>query len=370
MMSTGHYRRPYYADVQVTSRCNLKCDFCSASAPGIHSNVNQLKIEDINRIFKELDELGILRVSLEGGEPFLRNDFLDIMKLADIYDFEYYVNTNATLINKKMAKEISRTSVRKLCISIDGPNETIHDICRGQKGAFEKTIDAIKNLQEYNINIDGIITLSRLNVNCLIETIEFISSLGISNVAIMLLASVGYASNNFSQVYLPFDEWSHTLLTLTDLKKSNLLTADVRIVSTGESRCPWELYLPLLKNNRQDDIDSWIRQDSLTNFSEGEFFCTAGKDNLAIDGAGNVYGCSLMVSEPGLRAGNVLKEGLIDIWDKSVVFNELRSNQRSDVKGACASCELLNTCGGGCRACAFALNKDLLYSDTRCPIAQ
>ncbi|WP_379139018.1 radical SAM protein [Paenibacillus sp. sgz500958] len=367
-MSTTYFRKPYYADVSVTSRCNLKCDFCSASAPGINSNVTQLELEDINRIFQELDELEVLRVSLEGGEPFLRTDFLDIMKLADRYNFEYYVNTNATLITRKIAKEISRTNVSKLCISIDGPNETIHDNCRGQKGAFNKTISAIKNLQEYDINIDGIITLSKLNSDYLIETIEFISSLNISNVAIMLLASVGHASENFSNVYLPFDEWSNILLNLTDLRKKNLITPNVNIVSTGESTCPWELYLPLLNNNRQEDINMWIRSDAQTNFGVDEFFCTAGKDNLAIDGLGNVYGCSLMVSESELRAGNILEKSLIDIWNDSDIFNALRSNQLSNIKGACASCKLLKKCGGGCRACAFALNKDIHYSDTRCPV--
>ncbi|NGZ76912.1 radical SAM/SPASM domain-containing protein [Saccharibacillus alkalitolerans] len=367
-MVLKYSRRPYYADFSVTSRCNLKCDFCSASAPEYHSHVKYLNLKEIDRILSQLDELGVLRVSLEGGEPFLRSDFIDIMKLADKYDFEYYVNTNATLITSKIAKEIAKTNVSKVCISIDGPNEKIHDLCRGQNGAFQKTLSGVRMLHEANVSVDGIITLSKLNADHLIETIEFIGKLGINNVAIMLLASVGGASESMNDVYLPFEDWTNILLKITDMKKNNNFTPSVNIVSTGESNCPWELYAPLLLNQREEDINVWIRSDASTNFGEDEYFCTAGKDSIAIDGFGNVYGCSLMISETELSAGNLLEQELEEIWNGSKTFNAFRKNRLSDIKGPCASCSILHKCGGGCRACAFALNKDIEFSDTRCPM--
>ncbi|WP_059049369.1 radical SAM/SPASM domain-containing protein [Paenibacillus senegalimassiliensis] len=366
-MTNSVVRKPFYADFSVTSRCNLNCDFCSASAPDIKNNINFLELSDIDRIFMQLDELEVMRVSLEGGEPFLRSDFLEIMKLADKYDFEYYVNTNATLINKEIAKQISETNVSKICISIDGPDESIHDKCRGQLGAFNKTVKAIRNLHEFNIPVDGIITLTKYNAPYVLETIQFIAEMGIENVAIMLLASVGNASENFSDVYLDFDEWSAILLELTTLKKNHALPVNLNIVSTGESKCPWELYLPLLNNGREDDIDVWIRNDAETTFDEHEFFCTAGKDNLAIDGKGNVYGCSLMISENELSAGNLLDKSLLEIWNYSEIFNLFRTASINNITGACRNCDLLNKCGGGCRACAFAMNKSIYHSDTRCP---
>ena len=146
-------KKPYYVDFLVTSKCNLKCSFCSAAINSKNAH-DELTLSEIQNIFRELDELQVLRVAIEGGEPFLRKDILDIMKFADQCDFDYYINTNATLIDQELAKKIGQTTVSKLCISIDGPNDLIHDSSRCVKGSFKKTINAINYLQKEKVNID------------------------------------------------------------------------------------------------------------------------------------------------------------------------------------------------------------------------
>ena len=63
-----------------------------------------------------------------------------------------------------------------------------------------------KYLKKYGVAIDGIITLSKINKDYIIETLEYLKSLEIYNVAIMLLASVGNADDNYDNTYLSFDE--------------------------------------------------------------------------------------------------------------------------------------------------------------------
>lgn len=138
------YKSPYYVDFSVTPFCNLKCSFCSASAAGKCSQNNKImSLEKIKDIFDQFDDNNILRVSIEGGEPFLRDDIIDVLRLADEHMFSYYINTNGVLIDEEMAYEISKTNVDKICISIDGP-EQIHDLSRGVKGTFNKVKRAIK----------------------------------------------------------------------------------------------------------------------------------------------------------------------------------------------------------------------------------
>lgn len=364
------YKSPYYVDFSVTPFCNLKCGFCSASAANNKSNNKSMSLSDIERIFDEFDKNDVLRVSIEGGEPFLRNDIIDILKIADKHVFSYYINTNATLITEDLVKEIAKTKVEKLCISVDGPNENIHDKSRGVKGSFKKTINAIKMLLNHQVSVDAIITLNKSNKDYIIETLEFLKSIGIKNVAIMLLATVGDASENMKDMYVNFDEWKSILVDLTILKKSNKLPVNLNIVSTGESKCPWEIYIPLKLANMADDLKVWISDNNVSTLSNEDFGCTAGKDNLAIDGYGNVYGCSLMISEPNLIAGNIFDNSLSDIWNTSSVFNSMRKASLSDIKGECRECELLYNCKGGCRACAFSLRKSLIESDIRCPLCK
>ncbi len=112
-------KKPYYVDFSVTPYCNLACPFCSAGAANRMETENKkpFTIEMIENIFDQFYENEILRVSLEGGEPFSRSDIIEIMHLADKHNFWYMINTNATLITEELAKEISKTSVEKLCIT-------------------------------------------------------------------------------------------------------------------------------------------------------------------------------------------------------------------------------------------------------------
>lgn len=363
-------RSPYYVDFSVTPYCNLKCGFCSAAALGTEHGIKRLSLNDIERIFDEFDKNDILRVSIEGGEPFLRDDIIDILELADQHIFTYYVNTNGTLITDEIAKKIAETKVSKICVSVDGPNEEIHDLSRGVKGAFKKTINAIKLLQENNVPVDAIITLNKINKDYVVETLKFLESIGIKNVAMMLLATVGKASKNMKDIYISFEEWRSLLIELTKLKKNRQLPTDLNIVPTGEGKCPWELYLPLKLDGMESDINLWLNEDRVSSLEENEFGCTAGKESFAVDGYGNVYGCSLMVSENELVAGNILEQSLADIWNKASVFEQLRKNSLFELEGGCRECELLEKCKAGCRACAFALEKSLVASDIRCPLAK
>lgn len=352
---------PIYVDFLITSFCNFKCAFCSASAPN-NNHKKDLTFNEIENILRELNSLEVLRVAFEGGEPFLRKDFFKILKVADSCDFEYYINTNGSLITSSVAKKLKKTKVSKICVSIDGPNEKIHDKIRGYNGAFSNAVNAIKFLLEEKIQVNAIITLTKENYLYLYETLIYLKTIGIDKVALMLLATVG--ENNINQS-IPFKEWSVLLQKLSNDKLNNRLPVDLRIVATSESMCQWEIFLPLKDNLELYYL--WVDKNKSVAI-KNEFSCTAAKRNLAIDGCGNVYGCSLMVSNNELSAGNIKTNSIKDIWESSAVFNNLRNLEIKNIHGPCKKCLFLYECKGGCRACAFNFHKNILDSDYRCPL--
>lgn len=362
------FKKPTYVDFSLTPYCNLKCDFCYASACGRKGNNAPLSLEDLKKAFDELDELEVLRVGFEGGEPFLRPDIIDILKEADKHNFTYYINSNGTLITDKYARELAKTDVDKICVSIDGPNPEINDESRGVSGAFELTKKGIKKLMKYNINVDGVLTLSNINKDYVIETFEYMKSLGIKNAVIMLLASVG--SNANDKYNLSFKDWSEILIKLTTLKKKHKLPVNLSIVPPGEGPYSWELFLPLYLAGREEDIVYWKNENMVTTLTEEDYGCTACKDNFCIDGFGDVYGCSMMISIPELCGGNIKKQSLVDLWYNSNNFKCIKELKMTNLFGKCKSCILLDKCKGGCRACAFQLKKDYNDDDPRCPIVK
>lgn len=360
---------PTYVDFAITPFCNLNCNFCYV---GINNNIKSLNkiltLEEFEMIFSQFDDLGVMRVGFEGGEPFLRNDWYDIFKLADKHYFNYYVNTNATLIDEKNADLIKDTNIDKVCVSLDGSNSLIHDLSRGKQGAFDLTIKGIRNLVSRDILVDGVITLSKYNKDNLINIFNLMIDLGINNIVIMLLSVVGNAKRFKQDCYLLYEELKEVIIELTDLKKKNALPISLSIVPVGEGTVPWEIYLPLKDENRLDDLFLWIPEDQYDTLEISSFGCTAGKDNFYVDAYGDVYGCSMMCSMKELSAGNLRNNLLSDIWNNSSMFKKIRNLEINNLTGKCKNCTYFSICKGGCRACAYASTNSLDGSDNRCPL--
>jgi len=167
----------YKLNFGITSRCNLRCKTCNIwKTPSKKSN-KELTIKEIKKIFKSLPS-NFSWLTISGGEPFLRKDFVDIIKIAkqELPSLSIIsINTNGTL-KKEIISSLNQITLLEipniyLTFSIDGPKE-IHDKVRGIKGSFEKTWDTymkVKKLFDSNSNIKISIetTISDYNINYL-----------------------------------------------------------------------------------------------------------------------------------------------------------------------------------------------------------
>ncbi len=168
---------PSYFIFYPTSRCNLKCSHCFYH-DSLNKRFNELTLAEIDKITQTMDP--ILSLILTGGEPYLRHDLDQIVRI-------FYENTKVPIISipsngwylEKMKKQI--TNMMEWCplltlnqqISIDGIGVD-HDNIRmdkkvvGSENSFEKAIATIKSLKDlqktYNrINIGIIITFTSQN---------------------------------------------------------------------------------------------------------------------------------------------------------------------------------------------------------------
>ena len=193
---------PSYFIFYPTSRCNLKCSHCFYH-DSLNKKFNELSLEEIDKITKTMDP--ILSLILTGGEPYLRHDLDEIVKI-------FYENTKVPIISipsngwylKKMEKQIA--NMMDWCplltlnqqISIDGIGAD-HDKIRMDKqvknseNSFEKAINSIKELKKLQniyerINIGIIITFTSQNQKTFKSIIkEIYSMVGPDNIAINLI---------------------------------------------------------------------------------------------------------------------------------------------------------------------------------------
>ncbi|KPJ63274.1 MAG: hypothetical protein AMS15_00950 [Planctomycetes bacterium DG_23] len=141
-----HRQRPKVILIDVTNRCNLNCPICleSISSMGF---VFQPPIEYFDRIFKHFAEYDPRPyVDISGGEPTLRSDLFDIIKLSKSYGYATRVVTNGLkLANEAYCRKLIESGVTIL-FSYDGSNPETYRLLRGNARALQLKQKALENL--------------------------------------------------------------------------------------------------------------------------------------------------------------------------------------------------------------------------------
>ena len=136
---------PLLMVVSPTMRCNLKCEGCYSAN---YDREDAIDTATFDRILTEAKELGIHFVVISGGEPFIRDDLMDMFeKHSDILFLTY---TNGTYIyDNKLAPRLAELGNCMPCISVEGfSEETDH---RRGKGTFNKIVGAMSALREEGV---------------------------------------------------------------------------------------------------------------------------------------------------------------------------------------------------------------------------
>ncbi|NQT67039.1 MAG: radical SAM protein [Actinobacteria bacterium] len=148
----------------ITDKCNLNCKGCYNKALRIPSK-NELDTAQIIDILDQARKLGIAFIVIAGGEPFVRKDFLKIIKTFP--ELIFLVFTNGLLIDDILLEEIKSKRNVVPVISIEGHLEqTGH---RRGEGVFNHLKTVIGNLNNESIFFGTSLTVTRQNFECLTD---------------------------------------------------------------------------------------------------------------------------------------------------------------------------------------------------------
>jgi MoaA/NifB/PqqE/SkfB family radical SAM enzyme len=138
--------RPVHAIIQVSNRCNLTCSFCSFWANPARPE-HELTLADIQSISGKLAEAGSLVVSIEGGEPLLRPDAVDIVA-AFARHHHPILFTNGWRVTPELARQLWDAGLDTVGVSIDYADPARHDGHRGKPGTFDAARRALDILRD------------------------------------------------------------------------------------------------------------------------------------------------------------------------------------------------------------------------------
>ncbi len=155
----------------ITHRCPYKCIGCYSQGQS-RSTDKEMSDRKIRSIFEEARDLGISFIAFSGGEPFIREEILEITN--GFPEFIYIIFTNGLLINDETLKELQRQKNVIPLISLEGYREDT-DGRRGE-GVYERLQQVMKTMKKRGIFFGASFTLTRRNFDTL-TSFPFIHSL-------------------------------------------------------------------------------------------------------------------------------------------------------------------------------------------------
>lgn len=169
-----HRQHTCTALIEVTQRCNLKCKFCFASAG---NNSKDINMEDIRFLYNSvLKASGNCNIQISGGEPTVRDDLADIIKLGVDLGFKFIqVNTNGIRIAEDLnyVRKLKEAGLNSIFLQFDGTEDEIYMKLRGTD-LLDYKIKAIENCKKCNIGVVLVPTLvADVNLNDIGNIIDF-----------------------------------------------------------------------------------------------------------------------------------------------------------------------------------------------------
>lgn len=308
---TGALASPLRVFLGLTNRCDLKCRHCFMRAG---KSGAEMPIDVALGLCDQFSELGVVQITVTGGEPFLYRDIWTFLEYAASLRLYVTISTNGQSITERTAARLGRLGdrLRYVNISLDGPRE-VNDIVRGDN-SYDRALRGYRRLRNEGLKASIHVTVSSGLVG---REMEFASSLrreGVDRVIFSQLIPTGRATDNSSLVP-DLEEQTQLIDGLVGAaSQCGLRIVAPREKSGGSVASIYKL-LPPLK-------------------------CAAGWFTLSIGADGYVYPCTFMCDiyrKLDIDAENIHERSLIEIWRNGKLFEFTRSSdaRKSLQTGVC-----------------------------------
>jgi len=353
-----YFRDPLNVKLIIESNCNLRCKHCYFHGkPEIYNSENNTPKEKIFEAIDVLaDKFSCYFMTIAGGEPFLRDDILEILEYIKSKNIAVYIQTNGTLLTNKIIDKLEtilNLNTDIIQISIDGLSDKSHEKIRG-KNAFNKSINVLTELAKRDFITAVNCTALSENVYELPKIYEFLRDLKVRKMS-------------FGKFDLKFDKQSY-LIPDEDI----LFKAAAEIIRLNREDDFQGLNLGLFENieliNNKKTVkyvDKYLSESN--NIAQNEDLGCAYHSGFCINSEGSVHLCPEVYSIcKEFIMGNIKNDSLVDIWEKRL--DNLFFQPRMRDKMLCKKCKYVDLCRGGCPAKAYAKYGDKHMPDPECRI--
>lgn len=330
--------QPFVIIWEVTRACGLVCRHCRAEAvPDRHPL--ELKFEESLDLIDQVARCNPMTFVLTGGDPMRRPDLKELIRYGSEKGLRIGLSPSATpdLLDSDF-EELKEAGVARMALSLDGASRETHDVFRGVKGTWDRTLEAIARARAADIEVQINTTFTRQNIG---EYDRFVDVMGKIKPVLWSVFQLVPTGRGSLDDLLTADEMEALFENLYELS----LTAPYDLKTTEGHH-----YRRVVLQKSKDI--SRLKGRAPLGINDGKGF-------VFVSHQGNIYPSGFLP----MPVGNVRREELIDVYRNHPQFRALRDSSR--LKGKCGDCEFKNICGGS-RARAFAMTGDLFAEEPLC----
>jgi len=269
------YECPSHFMIELTDQCNLRCAHCYRdSSPERDALISTPKLLNI---IDQMLENGVSTIELTGGEPTMRQDFLDIFHYCAERFASVAIVSNGWFITDDWARQMAAYGNVIVQIDLDGSYAEAHDTLRGRTGSFEHSLRAGRAMSKHGVRFRTAMNIYAGNFDTIQETAALAKKIGANWFSFSPVTDLGRGR---TADMISFDQMGQLMDIAQDLEAEHG-TDFIRLVDEG------------LVNKAAEDGN-----------------CGAGWRSLVLGPDGDVRPC-VMVEPRAMAFGNLLQQDYV-----------------------------------------------------------
>ncbi len=187
------FKTPLEAQLIITRRCNLSCGYCTeydhTSAP--------VPLTDLKDRIDAIHRLGVINISLLGGEPLMHPDLMEIIEYGSRHS-QVSITTNGFLLKPDLIKQLNTAGLSNLQISIDALETDPTNYIQKSLNKLISKLELLKKHATFDVHAN--VVMCEATKDTFTETVNQIRAFG-------FYVSVGLIHNDQGQIQVQGDDY-------------------------------------------------------------------------------------------------------------------------------------------------------------------
>lgn len=322
---SGRLDRPLGVFVTLTNRCDVNCRYCYAERR--HSD--EMDRNQLRTLFDDLATNNIFCVDIYGGDLFARKDIFGILEDMVEREFVFYISTKSHL-SPEDARRLAELGIgrrdvpvyaqRPLQFSVDSSDPAMASSLVRRDGFLERIIESVRSAVAAGMAPRIKAVLTSLNSEAAEDLVALFTQFGVDDF-------------QFVQYGLSYYRPDPSLL----------LSREQKLALSGVRECLHARY-PNLRLTVQNELSMGGSRTKTWEDWRQRSVCSGGRLNMVVKPNGDVTVCEQVPHQPPFVVGNVVRQGLLGVWDSKEMYAFLNPSRELFSSAICYTCKEFTNC--------------------------